>query len=138
MVTSRARRLGGATYEKSGRGTVADRAVAAGDVDDHLAGRRLGGANLDLGSRDETLVVEPVQEIPVVLREPDDGCARAGLEVGERRKLAVLGLLDRRVDGPAVRAAIGIFRAGVSIRSIMSSEKVSARTSACSWDSAPV
>ena len=31
-----------------------------------------------------------------------------GLEVGERRQLAVLGLLEVGVDRPAVRAAVGV------------------------------
>jgi hypothetical protein len=49
-----------------------------------------------------------VQELAVVLRQPDDRRVRAGLELVERRELAVLGLLEVGVDRPSVRAAVGV------------------------------
>ena len=47
-----------------------------------------------------------MQKIAVVLGEPDDRRLRAGLERRQRLELAVLGLLEVRIDRPAVRAAI--------------------------------
>ena len=46
-----------------------------------------------------------------MLGEADDRRAVAGLEVGQREQLAVLGLLDVGVERPAVRAAVGMAQA---------------------------
>ena len=70
-----------------------------------------GFPDFDLAARDEALVVEPVQKLAVVLRQPDDRRAVAGGQVRERRQLTVLRLLEVRVDRPAVRTAIGIAEA---------------------------
>ncbi len=43
-----------------------------------------------------------------MLGEPDDRRRLARFEVRERLELAVLGLLDVRIDRPAVRAPIGM------------------------------
>ena len=43
-----------------------------------------------------------------MLCEPDDLRLLSDLQVGERGKLLVLGLLERRIDGPAVRAPFGV------------------------------
>ena len=43
-----------------------------------------------------------------MLGEADDRRPAAGLELGQRRQLRVLGLLERGVDRPAVRAALGV------------------------------
>ena len=87
-------------------GALADRALAAVEGDGQLSGGRLGGHDGDLGAWDEPLVVEPVQEVAVVLGEPDDPPVAADLELCERDELGVLGLLELRVDRPAVRAAV--------------------------------
>ena len=50
---------------------------------------------LDLRAGDEPLVVEPVQEVAVVLGEAHDRRARAGLERRQRLELVVLRLLER-------------------------------------------
>ena len=73
-----------------------------------LAGGRLRGAQLDDRAGREALVVEPVQEVAVVLGEAHDRRARPGLERRQRLELAVLGLLDVGIDRPAVRAAVGM------------------------------
>ena len=90
-------------------GLLADRPLAD-LLDRHreLIRRRLGGAHEDARARHEALVVEPVQEVAVVLGEADDRRPRSGRQRRERRELGVLGLLDRRVDGPAVRAALRV------------------------------
>ena len=51
-------------------------------------------------------VVEPVQELAVVLGQPDDRRPRSRCEIRERREVSVLGLLDVR-DPPASRAGSG-------------------------------
>jgi hypothetical protein len=43
-----------------------------------------------------------------VLRKPHDLGARARLELGQRLQLEILRLLEVRVHGPAVRAAVGV------------------------------
>ena len=48
-----------------------------------------------------------------MLGEAHDRRARAGLELGERRQIRILGLLHRRVDRPPVRAALGAAQAPV-------------------------
>ena len=98
---------------------------------------RAARSHLDLGTGHEPFVVEPVQQRPVVLGEPHDRRAGPGSRSTSAVELAVLGLLDRRVDRPAVRAPVGAPNRS-RIRSIMSSLNVSASSSACSCDSAPV
>ena len=65
-------------------------------------------SHLDVRARDEALVVEPVQQLAVVLGEPDDRRAAPGVEVGERRQLPVLGLLERGVDGQPCGQRVGM------------------------------
>src|SRR5207249_5811884 len=99
----------GCGTDKEARGSpLSDRLLVAVHPDGELPGGRLRLAQLELGVGNESLVVEPVQEVTVVLGEPDDGCPRSGRQLGERGKIAVLGLLDVRVHGPAVGAAVGI------------------------------
>ena len=43
-----------------------------------------------------------------MLGEPDDLRLLADVEVGERRQLLVLALLERRIDGPPVRATFRV------------------------------
>src|SRR5437764_1431815 len=66
--------------EKPGSGLLGDRALAVVERHRELIGRGLGRADDDARPRDETLVVEPVQEVAVVLGEPDDRRVRARLE----------------------------------------------------------
>src|SRR5919205_1271858 len=99
-------RLGRAPHEQAGGRLLADGARRAVQPHRELSRRGLRGLELDLRAGGEALVVEPVQEVAVVLGEADDRRARAGLELGERRQLRVLGLLDGGIDGPAVRAAL--------------------------------
>src|SRR6185312_15592803 len=87
--------------EEAGGGLLGDRLLAAVQTHRELLGRRLRLAHLDRRAGHEALVVEPVQQVAVVLGEADDLGARPGLQVGERRELAVLGLLEVGVDGPA-------------------------------------
>ena len=102
-------RLGlGGPHEQAGRGLLGDRLLVAVQPHRQLLGRRLRLAHLDVGARDETLVVEPVQKLAVVLGQADDRGARARLELGQRRELAVLGLFEVGVDRPAVGAAVGM------------------------------
>src|SRR5206468_12177252 len=86
--------------EETGGGLFADRLLALPDLDCELTGCGLHLAQLDLRPRDKALVVEPVQQLAVVLGEADDRCARTGLERSEWRELVVLGLLERGVDRP--------------------------------------
>ena len=73
-----------------------------------LARGRLGRMQLDLGARHEALLVEPVQQVAVVLGQADDRGVRARREPGQRRELVVLGHLEVGIDRPAVRAALGM------------------------------
>ena len=73
-----------------------------------MPGGRLRIPHLDLAAGHEPLVVEPVQEVAVVLGEPDDRRPRRRLEVGQRRELLIFDLLERGIDGPAVRAALRV------------------------------
>ncbi len=69
--------------------------LAAAQPDDDLPGRRLGvAAPRHRRPGHETLVVEPVQQLAVVLGEAHDRRPLARLERGQRRELAVLGLLE--------------------------------------------
>ena len=77
----RSEALGGAADgrrpdEEAGGGLLADRLLAAVQADAELARRGLRGLELDRRARDEALVVEPVQQVAVVLGEPDDRRAR--------------------------------------------------------------
>src|SRR5512146_3110721 len=65
-------------HVQSLRGLLAHRLLDAADADGHLARRLL--QQLELGARGEPLVVEPVQQLAVVLGEPDDGRVAAGRE----------------------------------------------------------
>src|SRR5581483_2567704 len=94
--------------EEARGGFLADRLLVAGEGHAELARGRLGRAQLDNRAGHEPLVVEPVQKVAVVLGEADDRRARAGGELGQRLELAVLQLLDVRVDRPAVRAPVGM------------------------------
>src|SRR6266511_4855968 len=96
---ARTGRLRGRFHKEPGGGLLADRLLAAADLDRELAGGGLHLAQLDLRSRHEPLVVEPVQELAVVLGEANDRGPLARLELGQRRQLRILGLLEGRVDG---------------------------------------
>src|SRR5262245_43977455 len=106
-MTSKPGSSGSAAHEEAGRGALTDRPRGALDLDHDLARLGLGAPDLALGAGDEALVVEPVEQRPVVLGEPHDGGTGARLEIGERRQLTVLRLLDGRVDGPAVWTTVG-------------------------------
>ena len=72
--------LRGGPDEQAGGGLLGDRALAVvrrRSASRELPRRRLRGAIDDLRPRHEALVVEPVQELAVVLGEPDDRRARA-------------------------------------------------------------
>src|SRR2546430_3312589 len=97
--------LGGSDEEAGGR-FFADRPLLAVQLHRDLARCGLGVTNLDLAAGDEPFLVEPVQQVAVVLRQADDRRVRAGFQIRQRRKVAVLGLLDIRIDGPAVRTAL--------------------------------
>src|SRR6476620_111036 len=93
--------------EEPGGGLLRDRPLAdLLDRDRELIRRRFGAADENARAGHEALVVEPVQEVAVVLREADDRRPRAGLQCRERRELGVLCLLDLGIDRPAVRAAL--------------------------------
>src|SRR5205814_10440837 len=66
-------------------GLLADRLLAPVDSDGELACGGLGGLELELCARRQSLVVEPVEKLAVVLGQPDDRRLRGRLEVGERR-----------------------------------------------------
>ena len=86
-----------------------DRPLAAVSIATReLTGRRLGGAHVDARARHEALVVEPVQEVAVVLGEADDRRARPGWEVASGASSGFSACSNVRVDGPAVRAAFGM------------------------------
>ncbi|HEX6489984.1 MAG TPA: adenylate/guanylate cyclase domain-containing protein [Gaiellaceae bacterium] len=102
-----AKRLSGSgPDEEPGGRLLADRLLRAVDPDRELARGRLRRAELELRARNEALVVEPVQELAVVLGQADDRGVDRRLEVGERGQIAVLGALGVGIDGPAVRAAV--------------------------------
>ncbi len=65
----------------------------------------------DGGARRKPVVVEPVEELSVVLREPYDLGFAAGGELRERHEERVLGLLDLRLDRPPVGAPVGVSEA---------------------------
>src|SRR5947208_3673146 len=91
---------------QAGGGLLGDRLLRALQRHRQLAGGRLRISNLDLAPRHEALVVEPVQEVAIVLRKADNRRPRPRAEVGERGQLVVLGLLDGRINRPAVRATV--------------------------------
>src|SRR3989442_23975 len=62
----------GALDEEPGGGLFADRLLAAVDRDTELSRGRFGGAQLERRAGDKSLVVEPVQQVAVVLGEADD------------------------------------------------------------------
>ena len=107
------------------RRALADRALFAIDDHVHLARRRPGGAHLDRRSGRQPLVVEPVEELAVVLGEADDLRLAACLELSERDELGVLCLLHLRLDRPAVRAAVGLAEALVDALDHLVGEGVS-------------
>src|SRR3954447_22107837 len=79
-------RLRGAD-EEAGCGFFANRALLAVQLHRDLARGGLGFPDFDLAARDEALVVEPVQELAVVLRQPDDRRPIARGEVRQWREL---------------------------------------------------
>src|SRR5206468_7845670 len=107
-----------------------DRLIFPLPANGEMAGHRLCVANLDLRSGHEPLVVEPVQELSVVLGEPHDRRLRRSLERRERGQLVVLGLLDRGVDRPAVRAALRVPELLLHPRS---EERRVGKESTCRW-----
>src|SRR5207248_10392648 len=58
--------------EEARSGLLADRLLGAVELHTELTCGRLGRAQLDLYARDEPFVVEPVQQVAVVLCEPHD------------------------------------------------------------------
>src|SRR6476646_5453973 len=91
--------------EQTGGRALADLALVAVQPDGELARRRLRVADLDLRAGNEPVVIEPVQQLAVMLGEPDDRRPVAGSERRERGQLEVLARLELGVDRPAVRAA---------------------------------
>ena len=87
---------------------LGDRLVVAVRPAHGTAPRPACAVELDRRAGHEALVVEPLQQVAVVLGEAHDRRARAGCERRERLELVVLGLLEDRVDRPAVRAALGV------------------------------
>ena len=99
----------GLAHEEAGGGLLADRLLVAVQAHGELAGGRLRLAHLDLGPGHEALVVEPVQELAVVLGEADDRRAcvpAASAESGASSRFSACS--NVRVDRPAVRAAVGV------------------------------
>ena len=92
------------------RGLLVDRARVAVELDLERA-VHAGRLPADTDAGREPVLVEPVQEVAVVLGEPHDLGRAAGREVRERDELGVLGLFDVRCDRPAVRAAVRDTRA---------------------------
>src|SRR5688500_3319382 len=86
--------------EEACGGLLADRALGALHAESELPRGRLSLAQLDLRSGNQPLVVVPMKERAIVLREADDLCTGARLEVGKRHELSVLRLLEVGVDGP--------------------------------------
>src|SRR5437868_2446644 len=110
--------------EEAGGGLLGDRALVAVQADRDLVRGRLRRAHDDARAGHEALVVEPVQELAVVLREPDDGRCRPGLERRERRELPVLRLLDLGIDRPAVRTPLRVPELVVDARDHLVVERV--------------
>src|SRR5207342_3496059 len=96
----------GGPDEQTGRSALADRPVLAADRHRELVGRALHVPHLNLGARHEPLVVEPAQQLAVVLGEPDDRRPGRWVHLGQRAELAVLGLLVGGIHRPAVGAAV--------------------------------
>jgi hypothetical protein len=91
---------------ETGGGALFDRALGFVHAQNELSVVRPRLAQLDLRARHQPFVVVPVQERAVVLGEAHDLGTRTGGEVVERLELAILPLLEVRVDRPAVRAAV--------------------------------
>src|SRR5438128_12227716 len=100
VPSSRVRRLCG-PYEEAGGGFFADRPLLAVQSHRDLARGGLRVPDLDLSARDEPFLVEPVQEVAVVLREAHDRRVRAGIQIRQLSQVAVLGLLNVGFDWPA-------------------------------------
>src|SRR4029079_17568293 len=86
------------------RRLLADLALARVEDDRELARRLVHGAHLDFRPGHVALVVEPVQEVAVVLGEPDDLSRLARGELGEREHALGLSLPALRVARSAPRA----------------------------------
>src|SRR6266487_6246189 len=71
-------------YEEAGGGFFADRPLLAVQSHCDLARGGLRVADLDLAARDEPFLVEPVQEVAVVLRETHDRRVRPGFQIRQR------------------------------------------------------
>ena len=93
---------------------------------------------LDRRAGHEALVVEPVQEVAVVLGEPDDRRLGARLERRERRELEVLAPARATVSTGQPCGQRSGWPSFSSIRSTMSSVNVSPSSSACTCASAAV
>ena len=131
--------LGPACTKRPGGGLLADRLIARpSTATGELARRRLCVAELDLRPRDEALVVEPVQELAVVLGEPDDRRLRGRPRA--RRAAPAPRSRPARTSGSTGQPCGQ--RSGLpslsSIRSTMSSENVSPSSSAWTCASAAV
>ena len=127
-----------AATNRPGSGLLADRAARSPlDARAHSDGSPAVSRRSTLRSGHEPLVVEPVQEVAVVLGEPHDRRAVAGLEVRERHELAVLDLLGAVSTGQPCGQRSG-WPSRSAIRSTMSSVNVSPSSSACTCDSAGV
>src|SRR3954454_12824101 len=94
--------------EQAAGSALAGCLLDAGAHDAELTRCGLSRAQLDDLAGNEPLVVEPMQELAVMLGEAHDGHRRARGHIRQRLQLAVLRLLEVRVDRPAVRAALGV------------------------------
>ncbi len=106
--------------------------------DAELARRRLGRAQLDLGAGHEALLVEPVQEVSVVLGEADDRRARAGDAAPRAAKSSSFSAISRSGSTGQPCGQRSGWPSFTSIRSTMSSVKVSPSLSAWTCASAAV
>src|SRR5438034_1097027 len=73
----------GAPDEQPGRGLLADRSLTAVQPHGDLTRGGVGIADLELRTGNESLVVEPVQQVAVVLGEANDRRPLSGVQLGE-------------------------------------------------------
>ena len=120
------------TGGRRGRPRPSRRSRARCPAEQHLElpRRRLRLADDDLRAGRESLVVEPVQELAVVLGEPDDLRLAADFEVGERRQLLVLASCSNAGSTGQPCGQRSGLPSRTSIRSTMSSLNVSPSSSA--------